>query len=59
MNYEVTWFYGERDNESTIYIHDVENIAYDNEVVIFYAKDNKPSFIMRHSKYRIVRIPEQ
>lgn len=58
MNYEVTWFYGDRDNESTIYIHGVENIAYDNEVVIFYGKDNKPLFIMRHQKYRIVRIPE-
>ena len=58
MNYEVTYFYGERDNESTIYIHDVETVAYDNEVVIFYAKDNKPLLIIRYPKYRIVRIPE-
>ena len=58
MNYEVTYFYGDRDNESTIYIHDVETVAFDNEVVIFYSKYNKPLLIIRYPKYRIVRIPE-
>lgn len=58
MNYEVTYFWGERDNESTIYVHNVKKIAYDNETVVFFGEDNEPLFIMRHSKYRIVRIPE-
>lgn len=59
MNYEVTYFYGERDNESTIYVHNVKRILYDNETVVFFGEDTEPSFIMRHSKYRIVRIPEE
>ena len=59
MNYEVTYFWGERDNESTIYVHNVKRIFYDNETVVFFGEETEPLFVMRQPKYRIVRIPEQ
>ena len=59
MNYQITYIWGQNDNESTVKVYNVETVAYDNEVVVFYAKDNKPLFIMRYPTYRIARIPEQ
>jgi hypothetical protein len=55
-NYQITFFYGQNDNQRVIEIYDVKTIAYDKDVVYFFGEDDKPKFILKHDKYFIGKI---
>ncbi len=56
MNYRITFLSGVNDNETQFEVHDVKNIAYDKDMVIFFGMDDKPKFILKQPKYFISKI---
>jgi len=55
-NYKITYIYGQYENESCIEVHNVKNIAYDQNIVVFVGNDDTPIFILKHDKYFIGKI---
>ncbi len=53
-NYIITYFQGDR--ESQVEIHNVNKIAFDKDVLIFFDENDEAKFVLKYDKYFIGKI---